>query len=152
MFEGSCFLEMSCFIQQAVFKGLIFSGHCSQHQGCLLVSISHSDMSTSLRLHGLQPATLFCSWNSLGKNTGVGCSHSLLQGIFLTQGLSPDLLHYKQILNYLSHQGCPLGMLSITKVDQNPYTGKVSILASFTHRSKSETFWIIQNASQLCAN
>ena len=26
-------------------------------------------------------------WNSPGKNTGVGC-HSLLQGIFLTQGLN----------------------------------------------------------------
>jgi len=34
-----------------------------------------------------------------GKNTGVGC-HSLLQGIFLIQGLNPGLLHYR-----LSHQG-----------------------------------------------
>ena len=30
-------------------------------------------------------------WNSLGKNTGVGC-HFLLQGIFLTHGLNPRLL------------------------------------------------------------
>ena len=30
-------------------------------------------------------------WDSLGKNTGVGC-HSFLQGIFLTQGLTPRLL------------------------------------------------------------
>ena len=29
-------------------------------------------------------------WNSPGKNIGVGC-HSLLQGIFLTQGLNPGL-------------------------------------------------------------
>ena len=29
-----------------------------------------------------------CSWNSPGKNTGVG-SHSLLEGIFPTQGLNP---------------------------------------------------------------
>ena len=29
-------------------------------------------------------------WNSPGKNTGVGC-HSLLQGIFPTQGLNPGL-------------------------------------------------------------
>ena len=34
---------------------------------------------------------LFCAWDSPGKNTGVGC-HSLLQGIFLTQGSSPHLL------------------------------------------------------------
>ena len=31
-------------------------------------------------------------WNSLGKNTGVG-SHSLLQGIFPTQGSNPGLPH-----------------------------------------------------------
>ena len=34
---------------------------------------------------------LFCPWDSLGKNTGVDC-HALLQGIFLTQGLNPQLL------------------------------------------------------------
>ena len=45
-------------------------------------------------------------WNSLGQNTGVGSS-SLLQRIFPTQGLNPDLLHCKQILYQLSHQGSP---------------------------------------------
>ena len=35
----------------------------------------------------VQPTRLFCPWNSPGKITGVG-SHSLLQGIFLTQGLN----------------------------------------------------------------
>ena len=34
---------------------------------------------------------LFCPWNYLDKNTGEGC-HSLLQGIFLTQGLNLHLL------------------------------------------------------------
>ena len=33
-----------------------------------------------------------CPWDSPGKNTGVGC-HFLLQGIFLTQGSNPSLLH-----------------------------------------------------------
>ena len=46
----------------------------------------------------------FCPWNSPGKNTGVGC-HSLLQGIFPTQGLNPHLLRCGQILYHLSHQG-----------------------------------------------
>ena len=32
------------------------------------------------------------SWDSPGKNTGVG-SHTLLQGIFPTQGLNLGLLH-----------------------------------------------------------
>ena len=49
-------------------------------------------------------ARLLCPWNSSGKNTGVGC-HSLLQGIFLTQGSNPGFLYYKQILYHLSHQG-----------------------------------------------
>ena len=43
---------------------------------------------------------------SLGKNTGVGC-HSLLQGIFPTQGLNLGLLHCRWILHHLSHQGSP---------------------------------------------
>ena len=40
----------------------------------------------------LWPASLFCSWDSPGKNTGVGCPF-LLQGIFPTGGLNPCLLH-----------------------------------------------------------
>ena len=39
-----------------------------------------------------------------GRNTRVG-SHSLLQGIFPTQGSNPGLLHCRQILYCLSHQG-----------------------------------------------
>ena len=35
---------------------------------------------------------LLSPWDSPGKNTGVGC-HTLLQGIFLTQGSNPCLLH-----------------------------------------------------------
>ena len=42
--------------------------------------------------HRPQPSRLLCPWDSPGKNTGVG-SHSFLQGIFLTQGLNPGLLH-----------------------------------------------------------
>ena len=71
-----------------------------------LVCVSHSVMSDSLQPHGLQPASLLCPWNSPGKNTGRG-NHSLLQGIFLTQGSSPGLLHCRQILFYLNHQGSP---------------------------------------------
>ena len=39
-------------------------------------------------------------------NARVGC-HALLQGIFLTQGSNPGLLHCRQSLNHLSHQGSP---------------------------------------------
>ena len=58
----------------------------------------------TLRPHGLLPTRLLCPWDSPGKNTGMG-GHSLLQGIFLTQGLSPGLLKHRQILYRLSHQG-----------------------------------------------
>ena len=35
-----------------------------------------------------------CPWDFPGKNTGVGCQF-LLQGIFLTQGSNPRLLHWQ---------------------------------------------------------
>ena len=73
---------------------------------CVCVCVSHSIMSDSLRPHELQPTRLFCPWNSPGKNTGMGC-HSLLQGIFPTQGLNQGLLHCRRILCHLSHQGNP---------------------------------------------
>ena len=54
----------------------------------------------------LQPQGLYSPWNSPGQITGVG-SHSLLQGIFPTQGSNPSLLHCRQILYQLSHQRSP---------------------------------------------
>ena len=44
---------------------------------------------------------VLCPWDSPGKNTGVGC-HFLLQGIFLTQGSNPGLLHCRWALYHLS--------------------------------------------------
>ena len=40
--------------------------------------------------------------DSPSKNTGVS-NHTLLQGIFLTQGLNPNLLYCRQILYLLRH-------------------------------------------------
>ena len=68
------------------------------------ISVSHSVVSDSLKPLGLWPARLLCAWSSLGRNAGVG-GHSLLQGIFPTQELNPGLLHFRQILHHLSHQG-----------------------------------------------
>ena len=65
------------------------------------VHVSCSVMSDSLWPHGLWPARLLYSLNSPSKNTGVGC-HSLLQRIFLTQGLNPGLLHCRKTLYHLS--------------------------------------------------
>ena len=55
--------------------------HAKSLQSCL----------TLLRPQGLQPARLLCPWDSLGRNTGVGC-HALLQEIFPTQGSNLGLL------------------------------------------------------------
>ena len=45
-----------------------------------------------------------CLWNSPGQNTGEG-SHSILQGIFPTQGSNPGLTHCRWIPYQLSHEG-----------------------------------------------
>ena len=42
---------------------------------------SHSVMSDSLRLHGLQPTKLLRPWDFPGKSTGVGCHCLLREGI-----------------------------------------------------------------------
>ena len=61
---------------------------------------------TLCNLHGLEPARLLCPWDFPGKSAGGGC-HFLLQEIFPTQRLNPDLPHCRQTLYHLSHQGSP---------------------------------------------
>ena len=67
---------------------------------------SNSVVSDSLRPHGLWPARLLCPWDFPGKNTGVGCRF-LLQGIFLSRGSKPSLLHWQAGSLLLSHLGSP---------------------------------------------
>ena len=59
---------------------------------CLVTSVL-----SDFAIYGLLPTRLLCPWDSLGKNTGVGC-HALFQGIFLTQGLNLCLLYCRWIL------------------------------------------------------
>ena len=70
----------------------------------MYMCVSCSVVSNSLRTHGLEPTRFLCPWDFPGKNTGVGF-HSLLQGIFPTQGSNLGLVHCRQILYHLSHQG-----------------------------------------------
>ena len=78
-----------------LFKALMVSSCLLKwNESCLVVS-------DSLRPHGL-----YSPWNSLGQNTAVG-NCSLLQGIFLTQGLNPGLPHCRWILYQLSNKGRP---------------------------------------------
>ena len=75
-----------------------------------LASFSYSALYNSLRPRGVESTRLLCPSDSPGKNSGVGC-HYLLQGIFLAQGLNLGLLHCRQILYLLSHQGSPTDTL-----------------------------------------
>ena len=79
--------------------------------------IRELQIKTTVRYH-LTPADcvlcvkssrLLCPWDSLGKNTGVGC-YALLQGIFPAQGSNLCLLcllHWQAGSLPLSHLGSP---------------------------------------------
>ena len=71
---------------------------------------------TSSRCHNTYVSVLLFTVQET-KNTGVG-SHSLLQGIFLTQELNLHLLHCRQIIYRLIPQGSPF--LS-TRGDRNQF-------------------------------
>ena len=66
--------------------------------------LSCSVMSNSLLLMDCSLPVSSIHGDSPGSNTGVGC-YALFQGIFPTQGSNPGLLHCRQILYQLIHQG-----------------------------------------------
>ena len=70
--------------------------HCSVAQSCLTLCDPMDCSPPGSSVHGDSP----------GKNTGVG-SHTLLQGLFPTQGSNPGLPYCRRILYHLSHQGSP---------------------------------------------
>ena len=57
-------------------------------------SYENESVSSPVLSHSLSLPELLCPWDSPGKNTEVGC-HSLLQGIFPTQGWNPGFLHWQ---------------------------------------------------------
>ena len=57
-----------------------------------VLSVSHSIVTTLWDLMDCSPPGSSVHGILQAKNTGVG-SHSLLQGVFPTPGLNPDLLH-----------------------------------------------------------
>ena len=91
---------------------------------------------------------LLYPWNSPGILLGLS-SHSLLQGIFPTQGLNPGLPHCRQILYQLSHKGSP-GMLewvaypfSSGSSQPRNWTGVSCIVGGFF------TNWAIREAQEV---
>ena len=71
---------------------------------------------TLCNLLGCSPPGSSVHGDSPGKNSGLDC-RALLQGIFSTQGLNPNLLNCRWILYCLSHQGslwhCMLPLYSV---------------------------------------
>ena len=69
-------------------------------------NITECFLTCKVKVKVAQLCPTFCnsSWNSPGQNARVD-SCSLLQGIFPSQGSNPGLLHCRQILYQLSHQG-----------------------------------------------
>ena len=107
------YLEVYCLIPMMRFQGFKRWLSCLKWKW---YSLSHVQLFAT---QGLKPTRPLCLWNSSGKNTGGGC-HSFIQGIFLTQGLKPGLLHCRQILSGLSHQQAFLLNLSEIEIQVHP--------------------------------
>ena len=98
---------------------LSFNTHMYIHRKCycfLIFSNTNESESRSVVSDSLRSQGLYSPWNSPGQNPGVG-SPSLLQGIFPTQWLNPDLPHCRRILLPAEPQGKPkntgVGSLSL---------------------------------------
>ena len=70
---------------------------------CMLSRFSHVLLCEPMSIAYQAPLSMKLS----RKKYWMGC-HSLLLGIFPTQGSDLDLLDYRQILHHLSHQGSPV--------------------------------------------
>ena len=68
----------------------------------LVVSLSHVTLCDPMDCSPQAPLSMGFSRQEYWS----GC-HALLQGIFLTQGLNPNLLHWKQVFDHLSCRGSP---------------------------------------------
>ena len=88
--------------------------NCTHHFSIVKLTLGNMNSYLTPKVKVAQSCLILCNpvdWILLGssvhgdspvKNTGVD-SCFLLQGIFLTQGVNPDLPHFKQILYHLSH-------------------------------------------------
>ena len=88
---------------------------------CVLSRFSHDPLSATLwTIHS--PPGSSVHGNSPGKKTGVGF-HTLLQGIFLTQGLNPGLLrlsHWQAGSLPLVPPGKPAFCCTLNKIETQP--------------------------------
>ena len=79
---------------------------------------------------------LYSPWNSPDQNTGAG-SHSLLPGIFQTQGSNPGLPHCRLILYQLSHKGSQIEGGKVEAVTDFTFGGsKITLDSDYSHEIK----------------
>ena len=92
---------------------------------------------------------LLYPWNSPDKNTGVSC-HSLLWGIFLTQGSNQGLLLCRQSLYCLNHQEIPENTF-YTYCSFKIIAIIISIARDFSYFSKKKKMlYILSEVAQSC--
>ena len=72
----------------------------------------------------------------------MGC-HSLLQEIFPTQGSNPGLLHCRQVLYHLSHQGYHFSLRGGKSQNENLPFGDLSCCGEIIFDSKDGSSGII---------
>ena len=82
-----------------------WADYCTGYDKCALCLVAQSCLTLRDPMDSSPPGSSVHG-DSSGRNTAVGC-YVLLQGIFPTEGLNPGLLHCRQILYHLSHQGSP---------------------------------------------
>ena len=96
---SSSFLGQQSFarIMPSLVLGSAQKARIIEGNGLPISEVEKETESRSVVSHSLQPHGLYSPWNSPGQDT-VTSSHSLLQGIFSTQGSNPGLLYCRQIL------------------------------------------------------
>ena len=115
-------------LQEAGCSSLPCGVLCLVTQSCLTLYDSMDYSPSGSSVHGDSP----------GKNSGVGC-HTLLQGIFPTQGLNPDILHFRQSLHCLSH------LLAILVPNM-----AVCLLKAWKGENVTLARWVLQCHTILC--
>ena len=89
---------------------------------------------------------LLCLWDSPGQNTTEDFC-SLLQGIFLTQGLNLGLLYYRQILYHLNCQLKELFPRQVVKKSRGPQEERG---LEYSRRKKGQTSFFPLHSLGLC--
>ena len=79
-------------------------------------------------------------------------SHSLLKGIFPTQGSKPGLLHCRRILYQLSHKGNPKALVSVINWAIRAAPASESFLMSWLFASEGQNIRASASASALPMN